>query len=75
MKNLIGTVNKGVHKYKIFNIAVFDVIVTIVSAKLIAVLFKKYFICILLWLLKLSIVVHRWKGVRTTVDRFLFPNY
>jgi len=75
MKNLIGTVNKGVHKYKIFNIAVFDVIVTIISAKLIAVLFKKYFICILLCLLKLSIVVHRWKGVRTTVDRFLFPNY
>jgi hypothetical protein len=75
MRNLIGTVNKGVHKYKIFNIAVFDVIVTIVSAKLIAVLFKKYFICILLCLLKLSIVVHRWKGVRTTVDRYLFPNY
>jgi hypothetical protein len=75
MRNLIGTVNKGVHKYKIFNIAVFDVLVTIVSAKLIAVLFKKYFICILLCLLKLSIVVHRWKGVRTTVDRFLFPNY
>ncbi len=75
MKNLIGTVNKGVHKYKIFNIAVFDVIVTIVSAKLIAVLFKKYFICILLCLLKLSIIIHRWKGVRTTVDRYLFPNY
>jgi hypothetical protein len=75
MRNLIGTVNKGVHKYKIFNIAVFDVLVTIISAKLIAVLFRKYFICILLCLLKLSIVVHRWKGVRTTVDRFLFPNY
>jgi len=75
MRNLIGTVNKGVHKYKIFNIAIFDVIVTIVSAKLIAVLFKKYFIFILLCLLKLSIVVHRWKGVRTTVDRYLFPNY
>ena len=75
MKNLIGTVNKGVHKYKIFNIAIFDVIVTIVSAKLIAVLFRKYFIFILLCLLKLSIVVHRWKGVRTTVDRYLFPSY
>jgi hypothetical protein len=75
MKNLIGTVNKGVHKYKIFNIAVFDVIVTIISAKLIAVLFRKYFFIILLCLLKLSIVVHRWKGVRTTVDRYLFPSY
>jgi len=75
MRNLIGTVNKGVHKYKIFNIAIFDVIVTIISAKMIAVLFKKYFILILLSLLKLSIIVHRCKGVRTTVDRFLFPNY
>jgi hypothetical protein len=75
MRNLIGTVNKGVHKYKIFNIAIFDVIVTIISAKLLSVLFKKYFILILLCLLKLSIVVHRCKGVRTTVDRFLFPNY
>jgi hypothetical protein len=75
MRNLIGTVNKGVHKYKIFNIAVFDVIVTIISAKLLAVILKKYFIFILLCLLKLSIVVHRWKGVRTSVDRLLFPSY
>jgi len=75
MKNLIGIVNQGVHKYKIFNIAIFDVLVTIISAKLIAVLFKKYFIFILLCLFKLSIVIHRLKGVRTTIDRFLFPNY
>jgi len=75
MKNLIGIVNQGKHKYKIFNIAIFDVLVTIISAKLIAVLFKKYFIFILLCLFKLSIVIHRLKGVRTTIDRFLFPNY
>jgi hypothetical protein len=75
MINLIGTVNKGVHKYKIFNIAIFDVIVTIISAKILAVLFKKYFLVILLSLLKLSIIVHRCKGIRTSVDRLLFPSY
>ena len=75
MRNLIGTVNKGVHKYKIFNIAIFDVIVTIISAKILSILFKKYFILILFSLLKLSIVVHRLYGVRTTVDRYLFPSY
>lgn len=75
MRNLIGTVNKGVHKYKIFNIAVFDIAVTVISAKLLAILFKKYFIFILFSLLKLSIIVHRYKGVRTTVDRLLFPSY
>jgi hypothetical protein len=40
MKNLIGTVNKGIHKYKIFNIAIFDVIVTIISAKILSLLFR-----------------------------------
>jgi hypothetical protein len=74
MKNIIGIVNKGVHKYKIFNIAVFDVAATLISAKLLAILFNKNFIFILFNLLNLSIIVHRYKGIRTTVDRLLFPS-
>jgi len=68
MRNLIGTVNKGVYKYKIFNIAVFDIAFTVISAKLLAILIKRYFIFVFL-------IVYRYKGIRIIVDRLLFPSY
>lgn len=71
-KNLFGEPNKGVHKYKILNIAVVDLISTIIVAYLIAKYNNKDFKLILLILLLLGIILHHLFCVKTTIDKFLF---
>jgi hypothetical protein len=73
-KKIFGVVNKGVHKYKIFNLAIFDILFTLTSAFIISFYIKKSFITILILLFLISIIVHRIKGIRTTIDKLLFPN-
>lgn len=73
-KNLFGKVGEGVHSYRIFNIAIVDVILTILAAFIIYFFIPRYrFIYILAFLFILGIVLHRIFCVRTTIDRLLFP--
>ena len=72
----LGVPNKGIHSYRLFNIAYIDVIFTILGAYLIKIIFFKktnYFI-VLLGLFILGIILHRFFQVRTTIDKLLFPN-
>jgi hypothetical protein len=73
-KKIFGTVNKGIHKYKIFNLAVIDLLFTSTSAFIISFYIKKSFITTFILLFFVSIIVHRIKGIRTTIDKLLFPN-
>ena len=73
-KKIFGIVNKGIHKYKIFNIAIFDLLFTLINALIISFYIKKSFITIFILLFLISIIVHRIKGIRTTIDKLLFPN-
>ena len=41
-KNIFGKVGKGVHSYRIFNIAIVDVILTFLLAFIIQLLLPKY---------------------------------
>jgi len=71
---LFGEVNKGVHSIRLYNIAIIDVIFTLLGAGIIHFFFQKYsFYCILLFLFITSIVAHRVFCVRTTIDKLLFP--
>jgi len=80
-KNVLGEPNTGIHSVRIFNIAIFDVLATI----LVGVLLHQYIIVewlemsssIKLWmvlvvLFALGILLHRLYCVRTTVDKILF---
>jgi hypothetical protein len=72
-KNIFGEVNKGIHSYRVLNIAVVDVLLTIVSAYLVSKLFPEYSFrntAIILFLL--GIILHRLFCVRTTIDKLLF---
>ena len=72
-KDLFGKVGEGAHSYRIANIAVVDVIATIIMAFLLHYLFPAYKVLhILIVLFLLGIVLHRIFCVRTTVDRLLF---
>ena len=72
-KDIFGKVGQGIHSYRIFNIAVADVLLTIIGAFIIYLFLPRYnFIYILLFLFILGIILHRIFCVRTTIDKLLF---
>jgi hypothetical protein len=73
-KDVLGKVGEGAHSYRIFNIAIVDVILTILCAFIIHLFIPKYsFFYILILLFITGIVMHRLFCVRTTIDKMLFP--
>ena len=73
-KNMFGKPNKGVHRFRIANIAIVDVILTCLLAYIINVAFLEnynYWNILLLCFLA-GIFLHKIFCVKTTVDKFLF---
>lgn len=73
-KELFGKPGEGIHSWRIFDIGVIDVLVTIASAYLISLFSGIRLLYVLPAFFLLGIYVHRLFCVRTTVDRLLFPN-
>ena len=72
-KNILGKPSNGGHGYRIFNIAIVDVLLTIIMAFIIHFFYPKYnFSLILISLFILGIILHRLFCVRTTIDKLLF---
>jgi hypothetical protein len=74
-KDALGIPNKGIHKYRIFNIAIVDVLLTILLAAFISWYFKLSFykfLIVLLLLFLTGIFMHRLFCVKTTIDKLLF---
>jgi len=72
-KDIIGKPNTGIHKYRIFDIAVLDVAVTILAGFLLSWFFKWNIWYTLGGIFLLGIISHRIFCVRSTVDKLLFP--
>jgi len=72
-KNILGTVGEGIHSYRIFDLAIVDILFTIIGAYIIYLFIPRinYFI-ILISLFLLGIILHRIFCVRTTIDKYLF---
>lgn len=70
-KNIFGKPKEGVHSYRIFNVAIVDVILTILAAVLISFFGKFSFIktCFILFLL--GIILHHLFCVNTTFGKLL----
>ena len=71
---LIGKVGEGIHSYRLFNIAILDVIVTMIGAYFLQ---KKFFsnysyLQVLIVVFIVGIISHRIFCVRTTIDKMLF---
>ena len=71
-KNILGVPGQGPHSYRIFNIAIVDVILTIMLAFIISYIFKISFVKTSITLFILGILLHRVFCVRTTIDKLLF---
>ena len=78
-KNLFGKLGTGIHSYRIFDIAVLDFVVTAVAAYfiylfLLAVSFPVPYLVVFMLFFLFGIFIHRLFCVRTTIDKWLFPN-
>jgi|TARA_B110000495_G_scaffold190043_1_gene191819 hypothetical protein len=73
-KNIFGEIGKGVHSYRIYDIAIVDVIFTIVGAYLLKLFVfpKRSFLKLTIILFLLGIILHRLFCVRTTIDKMIF---
>jgi len=71
-KDALGIPGKGIHSYRIFNISVADVIMTIIGAYILSLIFKTPFLYTLIALFVLGIILHKIFCVRTTIDKLLF---
>lgn len=74
IKKVFGEPKKGIHSYRIFNIAFLDVLFTIFGAFIIQKLFfpKTKYIKVLFFFFLSGIFLHRLFDVRTTIDKSLF---
>jgi hypothetical protein len=73
-KNALGEPKKGIHSYRLFGVAIADVIMTLIGAVIISYFFGYSFLYVAIFLFVLGIILHRLFCVRTTVDKLLFPN-
>ena len=71
---MFGNPNTGSHSYRLFNLAITDILMTIIGALLLAYFFKWNPVYTVAGAFLLGIVVHRLFCVRTTIDKLLFPN-
>ena len=70
--DIFGKPNQGLHSYRLFGLAIVDVIMTIVGAYVISYVFRVSFVTTLCIVFILGILLHRYFNVRTTIDKMLF---
>ena len=70
--DIFGKPNQGIHSYRLFGLAIVDVVMTIVGAYVISYVFRVSFVITLCIVFILGILLHRYFNVRTTIDKMLF---
>jgi len=71
-KNIFGIPGQGIHSYRFLNIAIMDLLMTLIFSFIIAYIFKINFYYVSLFTLILGIILHKLFCVRTTIDKLLF---
>ena len=71
-RHVFGREGEGVHSMRLFNIAVVDLVLTIVAAIAISYYTKLNLLVVLVGLFALAIVIHRAFCVNTTINKTIF---
>ena len=71
-KDIFGLPNKGIHSYRFLDLAIADIVMTILGAILISYFFKISLLYTSIFLFGLGIILHRLFCVRTTIDKLLW---
>jgi hypothetical protein len=70
---MFGEPGTGAHSYRFWNIAVVDVILTILAGVILSWITGMTRVYSIITMFVLGIIAHRLFCVRTTVDKLLFP--
>ena len=73
-RHIFGTEKEGVHSLRILNIAIVDVVGTVLLAWFISNVFKLNFLHMIIIIIILSIIIHKIFCVETTFTKFIFKN-
>jgi len=73
-KNILGIPGEGIHSYRFLNLAIADVVMTILGGVLLAWIMKWNVFITVGSIFLLGIVLHRLFCVRTTIDKLLFTS-
>jgi len=71
-KDILGKLNEGVHYYRFLDLAIVDVIMTIIAAIIIAYFFNLNYMLTIIILFLIGIILHRVFCVNTTIDKIIF---
>ena len=71
-KNIFGEPGTGIHALRFFNIAVWDVVMTIIGAIAYSLLFGTNMLHTIVLFFVFGIIMHRLFCVRTTIDKIIF---
>jgi len=71
-RDILGRPNEGIHSYRLFNLAIVDVILTVIGAIIISKVFNYNFLMVLLIIFVLGIILHRIFCVNTTINKIIF---
>ena len=71
-KDALGKPKEGIHSYRIFNIAIMDVIFTFILAYIISLVFNMNYLISLLLTFILGFVLHYLFCVDTTINTFVY---
>lgn len=71
-KNILGEPGKGIHAYRIFNISIVDVILTLIGSYILSHLFKISYLYMTISLFILGVFIHRLFCVKTPITKLLF---
>uniref|UniRef100_A0A6C0CUS8 Uncharacterized protein n=1 Tax=viral metagenome TaxID=1070528 RepID=A0A6C0CUS8_9ZZZZ len=72
-KNMFGEPGTGAHSYRFWNIAIVDVVLTILAGLILSWITGMTRVHSIITMFVLGIIAHRLFCVRTTVDKLLFP--
>jgi hypothetical protein len=71
-KDIFGKEGEGAHSIRLFNIAIIDLVFTILGALLISYMIKINFWIIFIILMIMAIILHRLFCVNTTINKIIF---
>ena len=71
-KDIFGKPKEGIHSFRIFNIAIIDVVLTVFFGYIISKFFKLKFYYVLACLFLFGIICHKIFCVKTTINNLLF---
>ena len=71
-KNIFGKEGEGAHSIRFLNIAIVDLIFTIIGAFLISYFFNLNFFIVFIILMIMAIILHRLFCVNTTINKMIF---